>query len=197
MPPELWDMPRRRLTVLLEPGRIKRGLVPNTELGPPLVEGTTFDLVVDAAMRDAAGATLTAGGRRTYRVGPAIRARVDPGRWTLTWPAPRSEDPLVVVFDRAMDHALAMRCLRVTDQQGRPVPGRATLEPGDLRWSFVPHTLWRPGVLELHVDSALEDLAGNSVRRVFDRDLRLEEDDPGAVAEVILTSDRPITTTTT
>ena len=33
MPPELWDRPRRRLTLLLEPGRIKRGLVPNTELG--------------------------------------------------------------------------------------------------------------------------------------------------------------------
>ena len=36
MPPELWDRPRRRLTLLLEPGRIKRGLVPNTELGAPL-----------------------------------------------------------------------------------------------------------------------------------------------------------------
>ena len=29
MPPELWDRRRRRLTVLLEPGRIKRGLQPN------------------------------------------------------------------------------------------------------------------------------------------------------------------------
>ena len=35
MPPELWDRPRRRLTLLLEPGRIKRGLVPNAELGAP------------------------------------------------------------------------------------------------------------------------------------------------------------------
>ncbi|MEA9986584.1 hypothetical protein [Subtercola sp. RTI3] len=33
LPPELWDRSRRRLTVLLEPGRIKRGLQPNAVVG--------------------------------------------------------------------------------------------------------------------------------------------------------------------
>jgi hypothetical protein len=31
--PELWDIDRRRLTVLLDPARIKRGLVPHEEAG--------------------------------------------------------------------------------------------------------------------------------------------------------------------
>ena len=39
MPPELWDRDRRRLTVMLEPGRIKRGLQPHEQAGPPLQEG--------------------------------------------------------------------------------------------------------------------------------------------------------------
>lgn len=191
MPPELWDMPRRRLTLLLEPGRIKRGLAPNIELGAPLVRGTTVDLVVDASLRDAAGGSLAAGARRTYRVGPAIRSRVDPRRWAVTWPSPQSADPLVVDFDRPMDHALALRCLTATDSRGTPVPGQATLDRDDLRWSFLPHDRLRGGIARLHIDTALEDLAGNSARRVFDRDLVLERDDPHVAAEMILTPDHP------
>ena len=45
MDPELWDPERRRLTLLLDPGRIKRGLVPNLEAGYPLNEGNPDHLV--------------------------------------------------------------------------------------------------------------------------------------------------------
>ena len=34
---ELWDAGNQRLTVLFDPGRIKRGLVPTNEIGPPIV----------------------------------------------------------------------------------------------------------------------------------------------------------------
>ena len=191
MPPELWDRPRRRLTLLLEPGRIKRGLVPNTELGSPLAHTSEVTLVVDAEMRDSTGASLVAGARRSYRVGPAVRTRVDPQQWEVTWPTAGSQEPLVVEFDRPLDHALALRCLRVAAADGATVPGRAVLGPGELRWCFTPAVPWPEGAHELHVDTALEDLAGNSVRRVFDRDLRLTEDDPLAIDEVVLSSGDP------
>ena len=55
MEPELWDGERRRLTMLLDPGRIKRGLVPNAEAGYPLVEGVPIVVAVDAAFHDARG----------------------------------------------------------------------------------------------------------------------------------------------
>jgi hypothetical protein len=187
MPPELWDRPRRRLTVLLEPGRIKRGLVPNVALGAPLAHRTEFALVVDAAIRDAEGAALTDGARRAYRVGPPVRARVDPALWRVSWPTPGARDALVVRFDRPLDAALALRCVTVTDGDGRAVPGRSGLDDGDVRWTFVADAPWPAGTVELHIDAALEDLAGNSVRRVFDRDLAREADAPVAVDRVILT----------
>ena len=68
--PELWDAERRRLTMLLDPGRIKRGLVPNLEFGYPLVEGTTVRITVDPSFRDAAGQPLRAGAERSYSIGP-------------------------------------------------------------------------------------------------------------------------------
>ena len=38
-------------------------------------------------------------------------------------------------------------------------------------WSFVPSTAWEPGRYELVVPTILEDLAGNSLRSLFDVDL--------------------------
>ena len=53
--PELWDGERRRLTLLLDPGRIKRALVPNQQSGYPLIEGVPVVVRIDAAFRDAEG----------------------------------------------------------------------------------------------------------------------------------------------
>jgi hypothetical protein len=186
MPPELWDRSRRRLTLLLEPGRIKRGLVPNTALGAPLEHITEFALVIDATIRDADGAALVGGARRRYRVGPPVRARVDPATWKVTWPAGGSRDALVVRFDRPLDAALALRCIVAAERSGRAVPGRSFLDDGDLRWNFIADAPWPTEDVELRIDAALEDLAGNSVRRVFDRDLRSEADAPVAVGHMIL-----------
>ena len=52
---ELWDPDRRRLTVLLDPARIKRGLAPHRAVGYPLREDTSVTLVVDAEFPDASG----------------------------------------------------------------------------------------------------------------------------------------------
>lgn len=183
MPPELWDRDRRRLTVLVEPGRIKRGLQPNVQAGAPLREGGTVTLVVDSGIRDSSGARLAEEARRTYRVDAPIRSRIDPTRWQVTWPdAPA--DSVVVRFDRPLDGALAQRYLRVVDGDGNPVAGQTHIDEAVRQWMFTPSV----GVnhLELHVDSRLEDLAGNSVRRVFDRDLDRAEDDGIDDAEVIL-----------
>jgi hypothetical protein len=187
MPPELWDRPRRRLTLLLEPGRIKRGLVPNAALGAPLAHRTGFALVVDATIRDAEGAALTRGARRAYRVGPPVRGRVDPALWRVSWPTTGSRDALVVRFDRPLDAALSLRCVTVIDGDGRTVTGRSALDDGDARWTFLADAAWPAEDVNLRIDAALEDLAGNSVRRVFDRDLDREADAPVAADHVILT----------
>ncbi|MFF1632587.1 hypothetical protein [Leifsonia sp. NPDC058248] len=183
--PELWDRRRRRLTVLVEPGRIKRGLQPHVQAGAPLREGSTITLVVDPGLRDAEGAPLLAGGRRTYRVGAPVRSRVDPTRWDVQWPEEQL-DPLVVRFDRPLDRALVQRCLRVVDRRGHPVPGHASLDPDARVWVFMPTA--RSGDWRLRIDARLEDLAGNSVRRVFDRDLRRSADDGIDAAEIFLTA---------
>jgi hypothetical protein len=168
---ELWDQRRRRLTLLLDPGRIKRGLVPHTALGYPLTEGEPIEIRVDTGFTDADGLPLRTAATRRYGVGPAARKRADPAAWRLTPPPARTLEPLRVTFDRPLDRALLGRCLTVVDAGRDPVTGTPAIGPGDTSWMFTPTGPWCAGSYALVIDTSLEDLAGNSVARVFDRDL--------------------------
>ena len=178
MDPELWDRQRQRLTLLLDPARIKRDLAPNLEAGYPLTEGVPFRLFIDPDFRDARGTPLRAGGDRRYQVGPAVRLRIDPGQWRLHLPTAGSLEPLAVEFERPLDHALLQRCLWVSGPEGTAVAGDAETDPGEKSWRFTPTSPWSEGRHRLIVERELEDLAGNSPVRVFDRDITEPDADP-------------------
>jgi hypothetical protein len=184
---ELWDAGRRRLTVLLDPARIKRGLAGHRAAGYPLQSGQPVALVVDAGFRDAAGAPLASGAQRRYAVGPDERRHVDPAAWELAAPAAGGTEPLEVRFGRPLDHGLLARCLHVTGPGGGRVDGAAQAGPQERSWRLTPRAAWAAGEHRLVVDPVLEDVAGNSVRRVFDRDLSRSEDDPRPAAPAALT----------
>ena len=174
---ELWDPGRTRLTLLLDPGRIKRGLLPHEQLGYPLIEGIPITVSVDDTFRDAAGLHLRDSAERSYGVGPALRSRVTPGTWRVQPPVAGSRDALVVTFDCPLDRALlSNETITVLDAEGARVSGSVSVAPGDQTWRFVPGGAWRFATHRLAVASHLEDLAGNSVARVFDRDLARVED---------------------
>ncbi|MEO5841383.1 MAG: hypothetical protein ABIQ73_09660 [Acidimicrobiales bacterium] len=181
---ELWDTDRRRLTVLLDPARIKRGLIGHREVGYPLHDGSSFRLVIDEGFRDALGAPVRACTERRYAVDGDERRMVDPDHWTLTVPPHTSLLPLVVAFDRPLDHGLLGRCLHIVGPDDRRVDGTPSIGDAERSWQFVPRLAWANGSHRLVVDSVLEDLAGNSLSRVFDRDLARPEDAPRATGSV-------------
>lgn len=180
MEPELWDRRRQRLTLLLDPGRIKRGLAPNLEAGYPLTEGVPFRLQISTHFRDARGRPLREGAERRYHVGPAVRRRIDPGQWRLSAPSAGSLDPLTVEFERPLDHALLQHSLRVIGPDEADVAGYAAVGLGESSWQFTPVSPWREGSHQLETARDLEDLAGNSPVRVFDRDIHEPDDGPPA-----------------
>jgi len=166
--PELWDPTGTRLTLLFDPGRIKRGLVDNEESGPPLMPGRAVTIEVDPAMRDASGAPLSQKFSRTIRVADAVREVVDVTRWRVEPPASTTGD-LVIAFDRPLDHALAQRAISVT-RGGSPVSGKISLEENETRFRFDPDGAWAPGRHAIRVDGVIEDLAGNRLGKLFDVD---------------------------
>jgi hypothetical protein len=94
----------------------------------------------------------------------------DPGRWRLSEPERGSRDALFVRFDEPLDHALVLRMLTVVDSADQPLPGVAAVTGADSVWGFTPVSPWASQKLALLVNTALEDVAGNSVARPFDSD---------------------------
>lgn len=175
LPQELWNRDGTRLTVLLDPGRVKQGLKPREEAGPVLVSGRNYTLVVDAAWPDADGRPLAQPFRKPFRATEADSVQPDPATWTLAPPPAGSRRPLVVRFPEPLDHAQLQRVLEVARTDGTPVGGTVAVLEGETVWTFTPHDPWTPGVYRLRAASTLEDRAGNSIGRPFEVDLT----DPG------------------
>jgi hypothetical protein len=172
---ELWDSSGRRLTVLFDPGRIKRGLKPREEVGPVLEEGKTYTLVIDAAWEDANGQPLLRPFRKTFKSAAPDDVQPDHKQWKLTPPRSGTRQPLVVRFNEPLDHAMLERVLSVRpiagDKPGEFLEGTVEVDEGETRWRFTPAAAWKPGRHAIAVSAALEDRAGNSIRRPFEVDL--------------------------
>jgi hypothetical protein len=183
---ELWDPEARRLTLLFDPGRVKRELLPNREVGSPLREGATYTLVVDGGWPDADGNALERETRKTFRVGPPDHEPPRTSAWRLSRPRAGSREPLLVTFPESMDRALLERVLEVADDSGARVAGSAAIEGNETRWLFTPREAWRPGEHALRAAAILEDLAGNSLLRPFEVDVfERVEDRALAVTETL------------
>jgi hypothetical protein len=168
---ELWDPAMKRLTLLLDPGRIKRGVRPREDAGAILVPGERYRLVIDAAWQDATGQPLAHSFEKAFTAAPANREPVAPARWTIIAPKAGTREPLRVRFDTPMDHALAKRLITVRDESGKTIAGEVRLAEEERSWSLTPAGIWPAGNLAIVVPATIEDLAGNNIGKPFDLDL--------------------------
>ena len=165
---DLWNEDRTRYTLLFDPGRVKRGILPNEEMGRALIVGQKYTLLVDETWRDANGQPLAAPFRRELRVGPAQERAIDPAAWRLRAPLASTRDPLVVSFPASLDYGLLRRALTVSTLRGERVTGDIRLEAGETRWLFIPRVPWQAGEYRLLASSILEDVSGNRIGRPFE-----------------------------
>jgi len=166
---ELWDPDYRRLTVLFDPGRIKRGVAARDQAGPPIEEGKSYTFVVDGDWKDARGVPLVAGFRKSFRGGPEDRIPPDPQQWRITAPKAATAGDLVVIFPKPMDYALLERVFTVSGASGA-VAGKTSVGGGETEWRFTPGAYWRAGDYQLIVSTDIEDLCGNKIGHPFDLD---------------------------
>lgn len=162
---ELWDREQKRLTLLFDPGRIKRGVLPQRELGGALEPGKQYELVIDRAWRDAKGQPLVSEFRKKFRAGEPDRTPIDPRKWTVVAPRAGTRDALVVKFGEPLDAAVMLRRIGIPKVTGTAVPSNHETE-----WHFKPDEPWTEGEYEIAADKILEDLAGNKIGRPFDVD---------------------------
>jgi hypothetical protein len=139
--------------------------------------------VIDEKFLDADGRPLGAGFKKSFRTTPAVRAALDVKDWKLTAPQVDTTQSLVVRFPRPLDRALLGRALSVLDADGKPVSGQVTVGEKEQLWSFRPDRPWKAASYTLSAHETLEDLAGNTLLRPFDLNLKtpVKKDPPRTI----------------
>jgi hypothetical protein len=165
---DLWNAEYTRVTVLFDPGRVKRGIGPNLEMGRALRAGQSYAIAVSADWKDAAGRPLETPFRHVFRATAPIERPLDHLAWQIVAPASGARDALVVRVPWALDRALAERVIGVETAEGRAIDGIVAVDGRQTEWQFTPAEPWARGAYRLVADAVLEDPSGNRIGRAFE-----------------------------
>ncbi len=168
---QFWDRDLRRYTVFFDPGRVKRGIRPNEELGRALTAGGIYTIAIDQAWPDGRGKPLERAFEKTFTVAEPDLKPLDPAAWTITAPAAGTREPVVADFGEPLDYGLLGRVLAVEDATGVSVAGDVAITNQETHWVFTPAVTWAPGRYALVALGILEDLAGNRIGAPFEIDV--------------------------
>ncbi|MBK5277843.1 MAG: Ig-like domain-containing protein [Bacteroidia bacterium] len=173
--PELWNNESTVLTLWLDPGRIKRDLIPNRELGAPLIANESYTLHISPNWKSKEGKSLLIPYSKTFVT--TLRDDESPviENWNIVAPKSETTEPLEINFLEPLDYSLLNYAIRLADEQQKFIGGTIKLSLEEGRLHFTPNKLWKAGHYTLIIDGRLEDLAGNNLNRPFDRDLKLKE----------------------
>jgi hypothetical protein len=169
--PELWNENRTILTLWLDPGRIKRDLQPNKKLGSPLQNQASYQIIVSPEWQDTNGGHSKTTFKKTFITTSRDSLSPAPASWKLALPEKNTSEPLKVYFQESLDNSLLNETLSIVSDKGQPVPGKWLIGPKENSARFTPDAAWNGESYVLQVETRLEDVAGNNVNRVFDRDV--------------------------
>ncbi len=168
---ELWSRDSKRLTLLLDPGRIKRGLRPREEMGPIFEPGKSYELVIRGDWPDGNGLPLGNDVVKKFKAVEEDYEQPDPKHWKIRIPQASTIDPLVIEFGESLDQAMLKRVIKVQNADGEMLAGESTINSAASQFEFVPEIRWQAAPFKIVVNTNLEDLAGNSIGRQFDVDV--------------------------
>ncbi|NRB47814.1 MAG: hypothetical protein HRU41_09065 [Saprospiraceae bacterium] len=166
---ELWSADGKRLTILFDPGRIKRGVSTNLELGPALLEGNKYQLTISGSWQDVHGQDLSVETTKEFVVVKAYRQHIKVNELEIQEPVANSDDTLSIQFDRIIDHALVHSMIRIEDENEMLVAGHWETSNEEKVVQFIPEKNWKKGMYRIMVDSRLEDIVGNNLNNLLDQ----------------------------
>lgn len=158
----LWSSDRRRLTLLIHPGRIKRNVGPNMTIGEVFKEGESYRLVVSAKWN------LEEDYTKTFKIVDAVRTTIDVDAWTVRAPAYGTLADLAIGTRKLLDKALSERLVSIINEDENIVEGQFLYDSEKSTLSFTPAKKWPTGTYWINVDPRLEDVCGNTPLSVFD-----------------------------
>ncbi len=169
--PELWNTEGTLLTLWLDPGRIKRDLIPNRKLGVPLDAGNKYTLFVSDSWKSKNGKNLVKTYSKTFITKQRDGKSPDPILWRILAPSAGTNQFLEIHFFESLDYSILLECIQVVNSQSDFISGTVQLSNEEQTFKFLPDKPWTSGEFSLQIEARLEDLAGNNLNRPFDNDM--------------------------
>lgn len=164
---ELWDKQQKQLTLIIDPARVKTGLVANKKMGRALKPGKYFKLVIEKA-EDIEGHQLDTPYLKEFFVKKVDISIPDTKNWTIYSPKSNSKSPMRITFLQSLDRMSLFSKIRLLNAKQEIIQGSIKVTNLEKEWQFTPYDEWETGNYILQINSRLEDPAGNNLNGLFD-----------------------------
>jgi len=164
---ELWDSEQKQLTLILDPARVKTGLVAHKSMGRALQAGINYKLVIEAA-EDINGNALEREFVKDFFVIKENLVSPKIEDWDISVPQKNSRQSLSIKFPQMLDRLSLMNRIWLTNSKNEIVKGIIKIGHQEKEWLFTPENKWIKGDYVLHVNGRLEDPSGNNLNGLFD-----------------------------
>lgn len=169
---ELWSPDMKRFTLLLDPGRIKRGLKSLEDLGYVFEQGKRYTLVVNKNWHDAHDMPMSKGFEKRFKTAGLYETYQ--GSLSLgNIPESGTTNPVNLKSSYPNDYALLQRVVQVVDNQGNEIEGIIEIKKNETLWEFTPDKSWSAESYQVRIERILEDVTGNNMINPFDVDNRV------------------------
>ncbi|MEM8847626.1 MAG: hypothetical protein AAGD17_11040 [Bacteroidota bacterium] len=181
---ELWNKEQTQLTLILDPARVKTGLEANNTFGRALRPNSKCILIIDG-LEDVHHQRMRKPFQKEINVEHADYQIPNTEKWQFNIPESNSKETFVVRFPQMLDYNSLRQRLLLTDSKKKPIKGLVDIKKHETEWHFSPNEPWQCGGYILHVNSRLEDPAGNNLNGLFDHEVGTLKYEKEGVVETI------------
>ena len=164
---ELWNEDRTKVTLIIDPGRVKLGLLANNKMGRAFDEDKKYTLTIDSLLMDFNDQKLSGKFSKTFVAVKEDRIPPDTENWKLLLPKANSSDAILIDFQDKIDHISASTLIKIF-QNKEEIQGEISLDNQEQNWAFKPFKSWEKGNYSIIINPRLEDIAANSLNQIFD-----------------------------
>lgn len=164
---ELWNENRTLVTLIIDPGRVKLGLLANNKMGRAFDEGKKYTLTIDSLLLDFNNRTLSKSFTKIVTAVQEDRLAPDIKNWKLHLPKCHSKQAITIHFNDKIDYISAQTLITIFKDEV-VIKGAFLLINQDQTLTFIPYKNWKKGNYTIRINSQLEDIAANSLNQVFD-----------------------------
>ncbi len=164
---ELWNKDRTKITLIIDPGRVKLGLYANNKMGRAFDIGKKYTLTIDSLLLDFNDKKLKKSFTKTFIAVKEDNLAPDIKTWNLLLPKSKTKETITINLNDKIDHISAQTYIKIVHNK-KEIHGEISLKNKEQKWVFKPNMNWRKGNYTIIIHPHLEDIVANSMNQIFD-----------------------------